>query len=377
MITHTKDGLLGGPEKALGGSPAGAFGGSYDHIVKFKLIPPDFSIYANPQLKGIWDSYHGIGANPVYDFVLYALMKDFSESVEQAVSYKRTKGGYVENHWGTRPSIIQASGQVGLHLSLFGVTPFQVEDPTSGAGLGRGDTVLDWDPTNGTIMTNTATPMPNNSDYNSQQGQGLLNKGVNAIGNRIGGATGNLLSTANFNSSQTNNTQFKPPTVSADQAALTGTNLGFRKFRMILDLFKHNGLVFDSLPNTSIYPATFTAPDVYTDAQGKRAETPSLIKSKNPDDAIMNLRKHAQLAPGNITTSLPIQMYVKDTRYLGFFQNFNYSLSEEEPYIAQYDFTFISRLTERTGVFFNSGTAGKKPFSAIINPNMPGGGSTI
>jgi hypothetical protein len=291
-------------------------------------------------------------------------MKEFSETTEQAVTFKRSKGGFVENHWGAKPSILQASGQVGLHLSAFGITPFQTEDP----GGNRGETVLDWDPSNSTVLTNKATTMPDTSDSFSQQSQGLLNKGVNLLGKQVGGQAGSLLSNASFNNTKNNPTKFVPPVVNQSDAAQTGTNLAFRKFRLILDLFKHNGLVFDSLPNTSIYPATLTAPEVYTDAKGNRVVQPSLIKSQGSAKTLEDLRKHAQIAPGNVTASLPIQMYVKDTRYLGFFQNFNYAISEEDPYIATYDFTFIARLTERTGLFFPTGTAGK-----VLHQNLPGG----
>ena len=338
---------------------------SANQIIKFKLTPPDMSIFAKPQIKSLWDAYAKPGDDgPGVSFVLYALIQDFTETTEQGVSVRRSKGGYVENHWGTKPSTIQASGQVGLHLSAFGITPFQTEDP----GEKGSETVLTWDPTTSTFISSKSHAVQDNSQaYMDAKTQGLMNLAVNKVGSSMNSPLGSLLSNAQYNS----NTRTQKDTVikatSEDVAAAVGTNAAFRKFRMLLDLFKHNGLVFDTLPNLSIYPSVYTADNVYSENGSVKTAENSV---KNMMD-LLAMRKNLRIAPGNILASLPIQMYVKDTIYHGFFQNFNFSYSEDSPFIANYDFTFISRKTERCAVFFPSGTAGRKPYSLILNSAFP------
>ena len=238
-----------------------------------------------------------------------------------------------------------------------------VEDP----GEGRGDTVLDWDPTASVILTDVASELDSTSDYFNQKAQGLLNMGMNKLGSSLGGVAGKALSAMNINNTSTPNNSFKPPAVTSDHAAKTGTNLAFRKFRMLLDLFKHNGLILSTVPNMSIYPSTYTAQDVYTTPDGKQGVAKSLIEQgKTVADAA------AFMAPGNVMANTPIEMTIKDTIYRGFFQNFNFTLSEEDPYTASYQFTFIARTTERTSYFFNSGTAGKRSHPSI-NQSSSGG----
>lgn len=337
---------------------------SANQIIKFELTLPDSTILSKPQIKSLWDAYGHTGGGTGTSFILYALVQELSESSEQTVLVRRSKGGYVENHWGPKPSIITASGQVGLHLSAFGITPFQTESKNA-------ETVLTWDPTTKTLFTKNDIEIKTDSEnYLNAKTQGLMNLAVNKIGEASGGALGTLLSNAQYTSNTRTNTDDRVhktlDAATINSAAEVGTNAAFRKFRMLLDLFKHNGLVLDNLPNMSIHPSVYTAENAYTSAGGVQHG-----KAIQDLETLQKMRKFSQIAPGNILASLPIQMYVKDSIFHGFFQNFNFSYSEDNPFIANYDFTFISRHTTRTAVFFPSGTAGKKPYSLVLNSSFP------
>lgn len=359
-------------KKILGGvilSSSSAEGTRYaDPVIKFKMTMPPNALTTRPEYKKLFEMYSNPGCNGFTDgtsFVLYALIKELSESVEHAITVKRTKGGYLENHWGAKPSVIQASGQVGLFLSSVGLTPFQVEDPD-----GHSETVLYWDPTATTIMTNKKSVKASSSNTFNQSLEKLMNQGANLLGNQVGGTAGSLLSSLNTSGFLGKN-QNAPstPTVDSSQAASVGTSIAIRNFRLLLNLFKHNGLIFDSIPNISMHPSTFTAPEYYTKSDGSQGVIPSLIgSSKEPNPiTLLNMRKTSLIAPGNVLAALPIEMWVKNTKYTGYFQNFNYSISEDSPYTAFYDFTFIAKVTERTATFFTNGTGGRKSFSQIQN----------
>jgi len=348
-----------------------------DHIVKFKLTLPTLSSHKlTPQYQALYEAYEQLqGQGRGNSFVLYALLQDFNESVEQAITNKRSKGGFVENHWGPRPSLVSASGIVGVHLSAFGLTPFQVEDPD-----GQSETVLYWDPTTNMTLSGTpsaSAPSGQNSQWMSKQLQTLGNTLINQIGANSSGATGDLLQSVNFGASTGSSGSPNYQTIDQNQAARTGTNAAFRKFRMILDLFKMNGVIFDTIPNPDIYPSTLVASDVYYDTKlNKYVKPPSIVDQQRTLGDLSNLdalRRDENLAPGNVRAVLPIEMYVKDTVYTGFFESFNYQLSEEAPFSAHYDFTFKAKNTQRTAVFYPDGTAGKKPYSLIINQNMTPG----
>lgn len=269
---------------------------SKGHIIKFNLTLPAYNHLYPAEYQDLFKEYETLthDINKGTGFVLYALVKELTEAVEQAVTNKRSKGGFIENHWGPRPSLISASGQVGVYLSSFGLTPFQVESEAASI----------WD--------------------SSEQ-------------------------------------RYK---------ASTGNNLGFRKFRMLLDLFKMNGVIFDNIPNPDIYPSTYVAGDkFYNIMEHKYDENKSIINSSDPNAAMLSLRQGPGTAPGNVRAVLPIEMYVKDTIYTGFFETFNYQFTEDNPYTANYDFTFKAKTTKRTAIFFPDGTAGRKPYSLIINPN--------
>lgn len=329
-----------------------------DHIIKFKLTLPNYRYLIQPQYKLLYDEYAKKGPDLGVSFTLYALIQSLDESVEQAVTNKRSKGGFVENHWGPRPSVVTASGIVGTGLSAFGLTSFQVENTKN-----ETETVLYWDPTTNVALIDPTmaqkAPAGKNPNWLGQQFQNMSSSMARAVGMDYS------LSTVD----KTNSNQSSLPTVSSSSAALTGTNLGFRKFRMILDLFKMNGVVFDSIPNPDIYPYTYVAGEAFVDSDGVQHTTQSLVEGGTLTGENQQTLNNEYIAPGNVRAVLPIEMWVKNTLYTGFFESFNYQLSEDSPFSANYDFTFRAQSTRRTAVFFPDGTAGKKPYSLIIDPN--------
>ena len=348
-------------------------------IIRFKLRAPNNPTLFTPSYQQLFQAYNDIGGKGNgggTSFIMYALVQELTESLEQAITSKRSKGGFVEAHWGSKPSVITCSGVIGVQLSALGLTPFQTE---------KGENVAYWDPTSPVAILQNGVPQTtanvgNNTSLFNNQLQNLASQAVDTVGSHISGALGNLLSTANFKSttskpSATGLNQYPQFNASQNVIAGTGTNAAFRKFRMILDLFKQNGVIFDSIPNPDIYPSTYTAGYTYVDHSGKVQTSPSIIElaaaaNTSIDTYMKNLRGE-NIAPGNVRTVTPIEIYVKDTVFSGYFQNFNYSLSENDPFTAHYDFTFISKITTRSAVFFPNGTAGRRPFSSLIVANQP------
>jgi len=332
-------------------------------IVKFRLTLPSQNYLFNPDYRDLFNAYKSLGganSDGGTSFILYALIENFEESTEHAITNRRSKGGFVENHWGPKPSVVSITGKVGVFLSALGLTPLQTETP---------ETVIYWDPTSPVALLSkppSAAPTTNPNSF-TQSVEAAANKALSYIGTNF--------TSVNKVKTPTGLNQY-PEVTDMGQIAQTGINGGFREFRKILDLFKHNGLVFDSIPNPDIFPSTYTAGNTYFDASGKKHVDPSLVNSLDPGAAdsmlqALNRLRLQNIAPGNVRAVLPIEMFIRDTVYTGFFQNFNYSLTEESPYTAQYDFTFMAKTTTRTAYFFKNGSAGRLPYSMLINPNKP------
>ena len=353
----------------LAPAPGSASMAPPDYIIKFVLTKPSHSYLLKPEYIDLFEQYRQLnGVTEGISFTLYALVQNLTESVEHAITNRRSKGGFVENHWGPKPSVISISGQSGVFLSRFGLTSLQTEDPYVNP-----ETVLTWDPSASVVVQNTTKQATANAGFLAN----LENAGTSLLKDfrHPSVPMGTIL-----------------PSIDQSQAARVGTNLAFKKFRMLLDLFKMNGVVFDNIPNPDIYPSTFVAPNPYVDAQGKLhgidpktgiptytsnspGSSSSLVNSTPAngfsDATLDSLRQSSMIAPGNVRATLPIEMWVKNTRYTGFFETFTYQFSEDNPFTVHYDLTFRALKTERMAIFYPQGTAGKKPYALIINPNKP------
>jgi hypothetical protein len=333
--------------------------------MKFELELPDRPTTFFTEHKKLFEDWGTEGSS----FVLYALIQDCQENVEHQVTRKRSKGGFVEQHWGTRGSVLNISGTVGFHLSLLGVSPFMNEDPDSNP-----ERVTYWDPSATTVLTDTPLQIAGNKDLFDQKLMDLGNKVASTLAARVNPKLSDL--NVNYKNTKTevdaNGNTVTPlqkalsaNKVSADQAARIGTNIAFRRFRELLDLFKYNGIIMSSHPNPDIYPSTFTADEIYVDKNGQEQRLPA--GNVSDSTSLVAARLNSNTAPGNVRGVTPIRLYIKDAVYTGYFQNFTYSLDDKNPFLASYELTFIANTTERSAVFFPVGSAGRKPFSSMLD----------
>lgn len=288
-------------------------------IAQFSL---DFSSYdfSRPYLRDMLEellAFKSENSKSGIEFWLYATMEEVSEIIDQNVNITRSKGGWIEEHWGPRYSVITARGRMGLLMSTLGLTPYQVEDTMESI-----ETIYHWEPTNKKLLTEYTASAPT---------EGKL-AGVLAEKNAT--------------------------------PARVGTAASLRNFRLLLDLFKSNGVIYGppdgEYMNPAIYPSKKMMGYTY---QPEPVDTGS--HSYIPDAVVVEKDEFAR-SYGQPRIIVPIQMQVKNTTYYGFFQTLNYTLDDSTPYSALYDFTFQCFRSYREAVFFLKGTAGRRPFSDFL-----------